>query len=164
MLLNEIIETLKGKQKGTFIRIGIQKQIESATAKKQGVSVTKQTDMTVRWGIKYANTKKAKQAEAQRVAAGVEKKERAAWCRHLEEFPAIVENLSDAQKKYLQLFPINKRGNQEVKYFINGKPATKTEVQASGYVNKGEWTQNECAMMTVPIENVCYIKTKKSKI
>ena len=164
MLFTEIIEALNGKQKGSFIRVGTKKHIESAAAQKKGISVIKETDMTVRFGVRYDHTKKAKQIEAARIAAGIEKRERASWCKHIEGHPFMVEHVLDTSKKYIQLFPIGKGGNARVRYFINGRPASKEEVQNSGYVNKGEWTQNECVMMTIPIESVRYIKTKKSKI
>ena len=156
MEVKNIIEILNKQHKGTFIRIGWKTSIESAKARKMGVSVIKETDTIVRWGIKYDNLRKVKMIKATQSLE--EKVERKPWCKHLEEAPYIVQHLTDVSKHYLQLFTVNKKGLTKTRYYINGVLSTKQEVINSGYVNNSEWApRGECLIMNIPVNNIRFI-------
>ena len=156
MEIKNIIETLNKQHKGTFVRVGWKTSIESAKARKMGISVIKETDTTVRWGIKYENLNKVKAIKA--VQPLKEKTERKPWYKHLEETPYIVQHLTDTSKHYLQLFTVNKKGLTKTRYYINGVLSTKQDVIDSGYVNDSEWApRGECLIMNIPINNIRFI-------
>jgi len=157
MELKNIINKLSNKHKGTFVRVGWSSNIESAAARKSGVQVVKETDATVRWGVRYDNLKRVKEIKA--LEGKVEEtKQRKLWYKHLDDTPYIVENLNDADKKYLQLFTINNRRSIKTKYFVNGNEITKKELANSGYVNASNLeSKGECLVMNIPINNIRFI-------
>ena len=158
MELNKIISRLNKQHKGTFIRIGWKSNIESAKARNAGIEVIKETDATVRWGIRYDNLKRVKTIKAEKAAAGEQPKEVKPWYKHLEQNPYIIQHLSDASKTYLQLYTVNNKKTMSSKYYINGIEATKQQVIDSGYVNASEWTpKQECLIMNIPTANIRYV-------
>lgn len=158
MEVKRINEILNNKQKGTFIRIGWRSNIESAAARKSGVRVVKQTDTTVRWGIKYDNLKRVKALKAEALALKATTKEYTPWCKHVEGFSHLVESIREPGKTYIQLFPIGKKGVTKTRYYINGVEKTKQEVIDSGYVNNSEWIpKGDCLIMNIPTANIRFI-------
>ena len=160
MLLNEVITAIEKRQKGSFTRICWRKNIESANARKLGMLVEKETTMTVRVGIVYERTKRAKLKEAERTTP---KQERAPWYKHREGTPYILESLKDPSKTYIQLYPVPKKNLVKVKYYINGIEKTKAEVQNSGYVNASTFNgkDEELIVMSVATDNIISIADKK---
>lgn len=158
MELNNIINKLNKQHKGTFIRIGWKSNIESAVARKSGVQVVKETDATVRWGVKYDNLKRVKDLKAERESVDNPVKETKLWYKHLEQTPYIIQHLSDPHKTYLQLYTIHGKKSIKSKYYINGVEATKQQVIDSGYVNASEWApKQECLIMNIPTANIRFI-------
>lgn len=158
MELNNIINKLSKQHKGTFVRIGWKSNIESAKARNAGVSVVKETDATVRWGVKYDNLKRVKEIKAEKAAAGEQPKEVRPWYKHLEQNPYIIQHLLDKSKTYLQLYTVHNKKSMKTKYYINGKEMTKQQVIDSGYVNASEWApKQECLIMNIPTANIRYI-------
>ena len=155
MELNKIISRLNKQHKGTFIRIGWKSNIESAKARNAGISVVKETDATVRWGVTYDRLKRVREMKATAQSSTTNYKP---WYKHVEGSPHIVEHLSDPSKTYLQLFTINKKNSMKARYYINGVEKTKQEVIDSGYVNNSEWApKGECLIMNIPTANIRYI-------
>lgn len=158
MEVKRINEILNNKQRGTFIRIGWKSNIESAAARKNGVQVVKQTDATVRWGVKYDNLKRVKALRAEALALKTTTKTVAPWYKHIEGNYHLIQHLSDPSKIYLQLFTINKKNSMKTRYYINGIEKTKKEVIESGYVNNSEWApKSECLIMNIPTANIRFI-------
>lgn len=158
MELNNIINKLSKQHKGAFIRIGWKSNIESAKARNAGISVVKETDATVRWGIKYDNLKRVKALRAEAVALKATTKTVTPWYKHIEGNYHLIQHLSDPSKTYLQLFTINKKNSMKTRYYINGIEKTKQQVIDSGYVNGSEWApKQECLIMNIPTANIRYI-------
>lgn len=158
MELNNIINKLSKQHKGTFVRVGWKSNIESAKARNAGVSVIKETDATVRWGVRYDNLKRVREIKAEKAAAGEQPREVKPWYRHLEQNPYIVQHLSDENKTYLQLYTVRNKKLMKTKYYINGVEMTKQQVIDSGYVNASEWSpKQECLIMNIPTANIRYI-------
>ena len=156
MELQKIEQELQNRQKGTFINVQWETNIESAKAKKQGVVVIKRVDTVTRWGIKYDHIKKVKELKAQQEQE--EKKEYKPWYKHLEKNPCFIQHLADENRVYLQLFTTNKSNTTKVKYYINGVEKSKQEVIESGYVNGSEWApKSEHVIMNIPTENIRHI-------
>lgn len=158
MELSNIISKLSKQHKGTFVRIGWKSNIESAKARNAGISVVKETDATVRWGVRYDNLKRVKEIKAEKAAIGEQPKEVKPWYKHLEQSPYIVQHLSDESKTYLQLYTVHNKKLMKTKYYINGIEMTKQQVIDSGYVNASEWSpKQECLIMNIPTANIRYI-------
>lgn len=155
MTFENVIEKLGNYNTGSFIRCGWQSDIGNARSRKEGVVITKQSEATVRLGIKYSNIKAVKEARAAKPEG--EEKPHKIWFRHLEDVPAIIEHLEHTEKKYLCMYPISKGGNAKVKFFMNGKEVSKEFLMASGYVNPSEWNKSETNMFSIPLENIRFI-------
>lgn len=100
MKLEALIKKLNSYKAGTFVKITWERDISSAKAKKQGISVTKECEGVVRVGINY-NSLKALQ--------GVERSEdrKPSWFEHCQDTPkGIIQSKSDNDKKYLQVFTV----------------------------------------------------------
>ena len=160
MLLNDVLVKLSNKQKGTFVTITWKGDIENANAHKKGVSVTKLTTATVRWGVNYSKLAKVIAKEKERTEP---KREVAIWYRHKEGAPFVIESLKDNSKTYLQIFPIQRKGYIKTKYFINGSEVSKKQVQESGYVNDSKFktSDEEVLIMTVATDNIVSIGGNK---
>lgn len=158
MKVDEIKNILNAKHKGTFVRVGWQKDVQSKSAEKAGIKVTKVTITTARWGVKYDNLQKVKLAKEEAKLFGSEtKREYTPWYKHSADASYILEKLSDVSQTYLQLFTV-KKNNTKVKYYINGVEKTKQEVIDSGYVNNSEFNKSqECLVFTIPTQNINFI-------
>lgn len=148
----DIIEKLNGKKKGTYISLKYISNIESAKARKQNIKVTKELSMVVRWGISYSNVKGVTPSVDSNYTP---------WYKHNTENSYILEHLKDSDKKYLQVFSSrNHKNHSNVRYFINGKEASREDVINSGYVNGSEFNTNknkELLVMSLPINNIVSI-------
>lgn len=100
MKLEALINKLNNYKAGTFVKVTWERDISSAKARKQGISVTKECEGVVRVGINY-NSLKALQ--------GVERSEdrKPSWFEHCQNAPkGIIQSKSDTDKKYLQVFTV----------------------------------------------------------
>ena len=157
MELTNVINALTNQRKGTFVKIGWTSEIGNAKARKDGVSITKQTDAITRWGISYENLKSVKELKAQRSAEGNPVKETTPWFVHLKETPFIIQHVKDKAKTYVQLYPIKNRHLIKTKYFINDKETTKQAILDAGWVNASEFNKSETLIMNIPTANIRYI-------
>ena len=158
MKLVNVQEALKGYKKGTFQRVGWKSNIESAAARKKGVSVVKEAEATVRLGISYSNIQAVKVTREE----NGEFKPHIVWFKHSEDLPFIIEHLQDSDKKYLQLFTVNNNSNPRAYYYINGVLTPKQEVINSGYCNDSTFAQKAPTQtFNIPIENLRFIGEHK---
>lgn len=159
MELNKIKEFLSTYKKGSFVKIQYKSNIENASAKKQNISVEKYTNGSVRIGISYENIKKVKEQKAQAIANGFipseDKKE--TWFEHLGDQPMLVQNKTNPEKKYLQVFTSPNRG--KVQYKLNGNlfDGGKEKLLSLGVVNPSKFDnkgKDELVVFNLPIENI----------
>ena len=159
MEVKTINEILSKRHKGTYINIKWTSNIESAAARKSGVSVIKINEATVRWGIKYGNIKSVKEAQASPQNPTPAKP----WYKRIDDHPYLIQHLSDPSKIYLQLFTSQRESKMRTRYYINGIEATRQEIVNSGYVNKSSLeTNSSCLIMNIPISNILSIGKKNS--
>jgi len=159
MNYNEIVETLNKKRKGTFTRIAFKSEIQSAAAKKRGITVEKHSSMTIRWGVSYGKLKKiiAKKLEK---SGETEKDTYKPWFKHDAQFPYIIHHLTEIEKMYLQIFVVNgkNQSNTRVRYYINNIPSTKEEAMV--YCNPSTFAPKDetPVMFNIPLQNILSIQ------
>jgi hypothetical protein len=159
MEVKTINEILSKRHKGTYINIEWTSNIESAAARKSGVSVVKVNNTTVRWGIKYRNIKSVKESQVSQQNSTPAKP----WYKRIDDHPYLIQHLSDPSKIYLQLFTSQRESKMQTRYYINGIEATRQEIVDSGYVNKSSLETNSgCLIMNIPISNILSIGKKSS--
>lgn len=159
MEIKTINEILSNRHKGTYINIEWASNIESAAARKSGVSVVKINNATVRWGIRYGNIKSVKKTQNPQQNTTSAKP----WYKRIDDHPYLIQHLSDPSKIYLQLFTSQRESKMQTRYYINGVEATRQEVVDSGYVNKSSLETNSgCLIMNIPISNILSIGKKKA--
>lgn len=158
MKLENIKKALETYQKGSFKRIGWESRIESAKARKTGIEVLKISEATVRIGINYSNIQAVK---VMRETAQGEKKPYTVWFKHLEDFPVVIEHLQDENKKYLQVFTVNKGAAPKVTYTVTSwagtREVTKSELEELGYCNPSAFNKSETLTFNIPLENLTFI-------
>ena len=123
----EIIENVKP---GVFTRIKYKSDASlAAKAKKEGHTVTKIVEKTVRFGVNYFEIEAVKEREAARTEP---KKE----MRQLYEslIPNTLYKHIEKETLYVQFATIPEGGHTNTEWLIDGKPATIDEVKESGYV------------------------------
>lgn len=153
MNIKETIAKLGNYRKGSFIRIGWRSEIGSKAAEKLGIKVTKESEATVRLGVNYSHLKKVREKLSLREENG-----RVPWFQHSGIFNLFVEHKKDNNKQYLQVFPIGHNGNPRVRYFINGVPITKEELQKTGYCNESTFApKGDTVVFNIPVENIRFI-------
>lgn len=159
MKLEEVKKALTNYQKGSFIRVGWTSSIESAKSRKNGITVQKLSEATVRIGIRYNNIH-AVQVMRENAASG-EKKPYTIWFEHLEDFPMVIQHLQDQEKKYLQLFTVNKGAAPKVTYTVTSwagtREVTKSELEELGYCNPSAFNKSETLTFNIPLENLTFI-------
>ena len=96
MELNVMLKKLESYKPGTFVKIGWEREISSAKAKKLGLNIMKKSEGIFRVDIAYDNLKAMQGVERN---AGYE-----SWFKHSSLHNAILENKKDESKKYLQVF------------------------------------------------------------
>lgn len=157
MKLTNVTIALKNYRKGSFQRVGWRSNIESAAARKKGITVVKEAEATVRLGISYSNIKVVKLMREERGA-----KPHAVWFKHSEDLPFIIEHLGDSKKKYLQLFVVNKNSNPRAWYYVNGVLTPKIDVMNSGYCNDSTFAEKAPTQtFNIAIENLRFIGEHK---
>ena len=154
MQLENIKKALEAYRNGQFIRCGWQSRIESAKARKSGIEVVKISEATVRIGINYGNIHAV---QVMRENAEGEKKPYTVWFRHLEDFPVVIEHLQDADKKYLQVFTVNRGAAPKVRYLVNGKEVSREHLEELGYCNPSAFSKSETLTFNIPIENLRFV-------
>lgn len=144
MHLNQIQEVLNHYKPGSFIKIGWERDISSARAKKQGITIIKKCEGIVRTGINYRNVKNATISE---------NPEHESWFEHCN-IRGLVQSKSDNSKKYLQLYPVK---NNKIKQKIssNIEETNIEKLYELGYVTKSSLNKSDkLIVITLGIENI----------
>ena len=152
MTRNEIQQILTNMnyRNGSYIKIGFIKDMTTVKGNKLGHKGYKWTEMTVRLGVNYKNTKFAK---ARMQVNSTESTQKTIWYKHTD-CKYIVEH-KDTGNEYLQVF--TSPNKTKVQYSIDGHPMTR--LQYDEYVNmkiahKINQNNNEVCVMTIPLENI----------
>ena len=139
MKLDAVLKKLESYKAGTFIKIGWEREIGSAKAKKLGLSVVKRSEGVFRIDIAYDNLK---------AMQGVERNtEYESWFKHSSLHNAILESKKDESKKYLQVFT---GANTKVKTqtIIAGEQKDIFSLYEDGLVTKAALPNNNEAPLT----------------
>ena len=139
MELNVILKKLESYKPGTFVKIGWEREISSAKAKKQGLNIVKKSEGIFRVDIAYDNLK---------AMQGVERNtEYESWFKHSRIHNAILESKKDESKKYLQVFT---GANTKVKTqtLVAGEQKDIFSLYEDGLVTKAALPNNNEAPLT----------------
>ena len=145
MKLIDLENKLQNYKAGTFIKAAWEKNIESAKAKKLGLTIIKQSYGVVRTNISYRNIAKIKSD----ITATESKKP--VWFEHYSR--SIIQNKNDTDKKYIQLFPVSKNKIKSV-YLIDGEVADPNTLYELGYITKSNLEHNDIITVAVALENL----------
>ena len=150
MKLEALIKKLNSYKAGTFVKITWERDISSAKAKKQGISVTKECEGVVRVGINY-NSLKALQ--------GVERSEdrKPSWFEHCQDTPkGIIQSKSDNDKKYLQVFTVpGSKIKTSISTNNNETSRTVDQLYEMGLITKAALSdKDELNTFTLNVENI----------
>lgn len=150
MKLEALIKKLNSYKAGTFVKITWERDISSAKAKKQGISVTKECEGVVRVGINY-NSLKALQ--------GVERSEdrKPSWFEHCQNTPkGIIQSKSDNDKKYLQVFTVpGSKIKTSISTNNNETSSTADQLYEMGLITKAALSdKDELNTFTLNVENI----------
>lgn len=147
MKLEALINKLNNYKAGTFVKVTWERDVSSAKAKKQGISITKECVGLVRVGINY-NALKALQ--------GVERSEdrKPSWFEHCEESKGLIQSKNDSSKKYLQVFTVP--GSKIKSTMItNGQVEAANVLYDMGLITKAALSNNEeLHTFTLNVENI----------
>ncbi|MBO5712020.1 MAG: hypothetical protein J6R47_04205 [Acholeplasmatales bacterium] len=148
----EIMENVKP---GVFTRIKYKSDASlAAKAKKEGHTVTKIVDKTVRFGVNYFEIESVKEREAARTEP---KKE----MRQLYEslIPNTLYKHIEKETLYVQFATIPEGGHTITEWLIDGNAATLDQVKESGYVINSYWNKSGDApeVQKIKLENVISI-------
>lgn len=156
MEFQKVCEAVANTPKGSFVRVGFRSKLGNAEAKKQGISITKETTVTGRIGINYNNIATVKARKAEQTEAPT--REFKIWFKHVEGRPEIIEHLQDAAKRYLQIFTAKPHNYPKVKYFIDGQEVSKQELEFSGLCTKTDLQPSSTSeVFNIPLENIMFI-------
>lgn len=154
MNINMIIAKLANKNKGAFFNCEWVGDLPvKAAYKKQGILVHKESHATVRYGIRYANMKSVQQ----KVVEGKNLTHELSWGKYREGYEGIlIDHINKAgeQNTYLRLY--TSPNKTKVTYYVNGKPVSKEELIALGYVQDSYWKKNseDIDCFTVNVTNI----------
>lgn len=148
----EIIENVKP---GTFIRIKYKSDASlAAKAKKEGHSVTKIVEKTVRFGVNYFEIESVKEREAARTEPKKEMKQ-----LYESLIPNTLYKHIEKGNLYIQFATVPEGGNTQTSWLIDGNAATLDQVKESGYVINSYWSPKGEApeVQKIKLENVISI-------
>lgn len=146
MQLNQIQEVLNNYKPGTFIKVCWEKDISSAKAKKQGITITKRCEGIVRTGINYKNVKNVVVSESSQ--------DHVSWFEHCD-MKGLIQSKSDNSKKYLQLYPVKGNKIKTVIASTNIYESNLEKLYELGYITKSSLTKtDELIVMNLGIENI----------
>ena len=151
MELNQILEKLDKKQKGSWFRVDWLTDVPiTAQAKRDGNVVLKYSHNSMRYGISYKNLESVKE----KVAQGKELTHELSWGSWLPGREGLV--IQHNGKYYIRLYTSPNKST--VTYFLNGRPIEPDDLQAKGIVQKSYWNKKnsdeklEC--ITIKAENI----------
>ena len=109
-----LVEAVNKTGNGRICRIGYRTELPvKAEYKKQGMSITKFTERSVRIGVKYSNIESVKQRLVDRIKATVVKTDNYLW-----RIPNKIKYNTKTEKTYLQVATLNKHHHTHKKYLI----------------------------------------------
>lgn len=164
MKLDKIKEFFSEYHPGSLVRVGLKKEMASAKSRKQGISVVKMSESTVRFGVNPNNVKAIKFQKAFNAQDPAHQSRRfKPWSKRREDIPIVLEHLQDSSKQYLQIYSIANNAHPRSRYFINGEEVTKQQVIDSGYCNASEFKDNSdfTPQFIKNLEDVRFIKRKE---
>lgn len=143
----KIENTLKNYRPGTYIKVCWERDISSARAKKNGVTIIKQCEALVRTAIKYNNIKGVTPSSNENYEP---------WFKH-SELRGMIQHKKDSEKKYLQLYPV-KGKKIKTKIIATIETDNLNELYNLGLITKASLPQetdaDEVQVMTLSIDNV----------
>ena len=148
----EIIENVKP---GVFTRIKYKSDASlAAKAKKEGHTVTKIVEKTVRFGVNYFEIESVKEREAARTEPKKEMKQ-----LYESLIPNTLYKHIEKETLYVQFATIPEGGHTNTEWLIDGQPATIDQVKESGYVINSYWNKSGEApeIQKIKLENVISI-------
>ena len=150
MELSQVQQVLENYKPGTYIKVCWEKDISSARAKKNGVTIIKKCEALVRTAIKYTHIKGI-------VPKSYENSEWETWFEH-SDVRGMVQHKNDESKKYLQLYPIN---GKKIKTKIVATVETDNleNLYKLGFITKASLPQesvdeDEVRVMTLSLDNI----------
>ena len=148
----EIVENVKP---GAFTRIKYKSDASlAAKAKKEGHSVSKLVEKTVRFGVNYYEIESVKEREASRTDPKREMKQ-----LYESLIPNTLYKHIEKETLYIQFATVPEGAKTEVEWLIDGNPATLDQVKESGYVINSYWNKPGEApeIQKIKLENVISI-------
>ncbi len=148
----EIMENVKP---GVFTRIKYKSDASlAAKAKKEGHTVTKIVEKTVRFGVNYYEIEAVKEREAARTEPKKEMKQ-----LYESLIPHTLYKHIEKETLYVQFATIPEGGHTNTEWLIDGQPATIDQVKESGYVINSYWAPKGDApeVQKIKLENVISI-------
>ena len=145
----EIIENVKP---GTFTRIKYKSDASlSAKAKKEGHTVVKLVEKTVRFGVNYFEIESVKEREAARTEPKREMKQ-----LYESLIPNTLYKHIEKETLYIQFATVPEGGHTNTEWLIDGNPATLDDVKNCGYVINSYWNKTGDApeVQKIKLENV----------
>ena len=126
----------------------------SAAGRKADVVVLKRVVGTFRLGINYKNTKKAI-ARAEAKGVKMEDVTRLPWGQWKDDSCRVIchTNKAGQYSEYLRVYDTPNKPKTQL--YLNGKPISKEELRATGYVPESYFTStNDSGVLTVKAENI----------
>lgn len=103
METKNLLKKLNNYRPGTFVKVCWEKDISSANAKKNGITIMKHYEAIVRTGINYRNIKEV--AINDNANKNSNNEHKSSWYKH-SDIKGVVQHKEDENKKYLQVFPV----------------------------------------------------------
>lgn len=154
MNINMIIAKLNNKVKGSFFNCEWVGDLPvKAAYKKQGILVHKASRATVRYGIAYSHMKSVQQ----KVVEGKNLTHELPWGSWVPGKEGIlIQHTNKAGETNLYLRLYTSPNKTKVQYYVNGKPVTKDELIALGYVQDSYWKKSgeDVDCFTVNVINI----------
>ena len=151
-IFREIMENVKP---GVFTRIKYKSDASlAAKAKKEGHTVTKIVEKTVRFGVNYFEIESVKEREAARTEPKKEMKQ-----LYESLIPNTLYKHIEKETLYVQFATIPEGGHTNTEWLIDGNAATLDQVKESGYVINSYWNKTGEApeVQKIKLENVISI-------
>ena len=149
MKLEALLQKLESYKPGTFVKIKWSKDVSSAKAKKQNISVIKECEGIVRVGINYSSLKAIQDMERS-------EDRKPSWFEHCQNGPkGIIQSKSDPCKKYLQVFTVPGSKIKSNMVTENNNHADGYELYDMGLITKAALSNSEeIHSFTLSIENI----------
>lgn len=146
--LSEMLNKLDNYKSGTFVKAGWRRNVASAKARKQNISVEKASSGLIRTEINYENLERILNS----VGRPEERKE--SWFEHYNK--GIIQSKKNPEKKYLQAFPVpGKKIKSEI--LVNGIAMDPNKAYEQGYITKAALpTTDELLTFTISLDNLEY--------